>query len=96
MRWFVGLAAIIGLAVFVVFAMQPKSIAALEVMTSEERLAYLQNRETSDVVSYYCGDDLLPRAVERDIEKSLRDGHGVSRCAGADGVSRIVPEAARD
>ncbi len=75
-----------------VWSFIPVSVAKLEQMSSQQRRAYLQKRETSDVVGYYCGNQPLPPAVEADVEYSLREDHGVGSCS-SDGISRTVPSA---
>ncbi|MEM9617098.1 MAG: hypothetical protein AAF936_03980 [Pseudomonadota bacterium] len=89
------LAAVSGFIVFLgalaIWSAQPKSVLALERMSSEHRLTYLQNREASDLIGYYCGDKQLSHALEQDIEQVLRD-HGVLSCESGL-ISRNVPAA---
>ena len=75
-----------------VWSLQPISVTKLGKMSQEQRLTYLRNLETSDVVGYYCGNNALSIEIEYDIEISLRKDHGVSECS-FNGKTRHVPEA---
>lgn len=89
---------VLGLIVGISFKLTqiiPKSISVLAQMSSEDRINYLNSQETSNVVGYYCGPTVLPDDVELDIEKSLREVHGVIRCESGD-VIRIVPRANKE
>ncbi|MEX6632700.1 hypothetical protein [Hyphococcus lacteus] len=76
---------------FAMFRMQPKPMSAIEAMTTEQRLAYFQSRETSDIVGYYCSGMKMSAQVERDLEQSLRRHHGVTQCSSANGNVRRIP-----
>ena len=76
-----------------VWSFTPVSVAHLEQMSPQQRRAYLQNRETSDVVNYYCGDQPLTPEVVADVEYSLREDHGVGSCGGEDGTLKTVTSA---
>lgn len=83
-----ALLACLGLAVF---RMQPKPMSAIEAMTTEQRLAYFQTREASDVVGYYCSEINMSAQVERDLEESLRGHHGVTQCLSVKGNVKRIP-----
>lgn len=89
------LAAVSGIIVLLgalaIWGAQPKSVLALERMSSEDRLTYLQSLEASDLVGYYCNDTQLSHALEQDVEQALRD-HGVQSCISGV-ISRNIPAA---
>lgn len=83
-----ALLACLGLAAF---RMQPKPMSAIKAMTTEQRLAYFQSGETSDIVGYYCSDIKMSVQVERDLEQSLRGHHGVTQCSSVKGNVKRIP-----
>ena len=53
----------------------PGSILAR--LSQKQRLVYLQNIDTSDMVGYYCRRSDFPQQVADDIEVSIQEDHGV-------------------
>lgn len=58
------------------FKLPIKSSSALITMSSDDRMTYLEDQETSTVVAYYC--DLAPSNLDigEDIQRSLKAHHG--------------------